>query len=128
MKSTLRILPVLCALAGPAVSDPALGVWVTQPDRKKLTSLIEVRACGQALCGKILRAFDPSGREVKTKNIGKELFWGLRPTGSGTYDGGTAWVPLLNVKAAASATVKGNRMTVRGCKGKVCKDQVWTRK
>lgn len=119
---------MLIALAAPAVSDPALGTWITAPDRKKLVSHIQVRSCGAALCGKILRAFDPSGREVKTKNIGKELFWDLKPSGGGKYDGGTAWVPLLNVKAAASATVRGNRMTVTGCKGGVCKDQVWHRK
>lgn len=110
-----------------AAADPAVGVWKTQPDRKNLTSLIQIRSCGAALCGKVLRAFDPAGREVVTRNIGREIFWGVEPLGDGIYGNGTAWVPLLNVTARASMRLSGNNLTVKGCKGVVCDSQVWSR-
>lgn len=114
------------ALAAHA-SDPAVGVWKTEPDRKNLTSHIEVRQCGPNLCGKVLRAFDPSGKEVKTKHVGKDLFWGVQPKGNGVYENGTVIVPLLNVKAKAGMRLNGRKLTVSGCKGRLCDGQTWSR-
>jgi len=113
---------------GPALAaDPAIGMWKTEPDRKDLTSHIEIRACGASLCGKIIEAFNPSGAKVMTKNIGKELFWDMKSNGGGKYDGGTVWVPLLNVKARATMDLVGNTLTVTGCKAIMCDGQTWTR-
>ena len=102
-----------------------IGTWKTQPDRKNLTSHIVVTRCGEALCGKVAKAFDPAGKEVKTANVGKRLFWDLRPAGGGRYEGGTVWVPLLNIQAKATAVLDGGTLTVRGCKAGVCDGQVW---
>ncbi|MEO8531576.1 MAG: DUF2147 domain-containing protein [Deltaproteobacteria bacterium] len=122
------LLVVVFALhAGLAGADPAVGLWQTPPDRKDLTSHIAVRLCGAKLCGTIIAAFDPTGKQVQTPNIGKELFWDMTPHGDGGYSNGTAWVPLLNVQVRASMTLSGNRLTVRGCKGPICDTQVWTR-
>ena len=74
----------------------------------------------------MLRAYDPSGKPVKTKNVGKQLFWGVKPVGGGSYDGGTAQIPLIG-KAKAKMKLNGNRLTVIGCKAGVCDSQVWTR-
>jgi uncharacterized protein (DUF2147 family) len=114
-------------LATPLVADPALGLWKTEPDRKNLTSHIEIRTCGAALCGKIKKAFNASGASVQTPNVGRELFWDLKPKGDGTYDSGTVYVPLLDVTANAKMTLTGNRLAVTGCKGPICDGQVWTR-
>ena len=127
MKRTLFAIAALFALPLGAAADPAVGIWKTPPDRKNLTSHIEVRLCGPALCGRIIQAFDASGKPVMTKNVGKELFWGVEPMGGGAYGNGTAWVPLLNVQAKASMQLAGNRLTVKGCKGVVCDKQVWSR-
>lgn len=121
------ILSTLLSFALPAAADPAIGLWKTEPDRKNLTSHIQIRQCGANLCGKIVKAFDPSGKEVKTKNVGKELFWGVQPQGNGTYKDGTVIVPLLNVKAKANMQLQGRKLKVTGCKGRVCDGQTWTR-
>ena len=118
---------VLCLAPFAALADPVVGIWQTPPDRKDLISHIEVRQCGAKICGRILRAFDRSGKVVSTPNIGKELFWDMISHGDGAYSNGTAWVPLLNVTVKGSMTLSGNRLTVRGCKGPVCDTQVWTR-
>lgn len=122
------LIAALAGMAGPVwASDPLVGVWRTEPDRKNLTSFIEIRACGPAFCGRIQQAFDPNGTEVKTANIGKELFWGVLPEAPGRYGKGTVHVPLLNVKASARMQLSGDRLTVTACKAAVCDGQVWTR-
>ena len=128
MKSVFFAAVVAVLAAVPALAaDPAVGLWQTEPDRKDLISHIQVRECGAALCGKILVAFDMSGQKVTTKNVGKELFWDMVPSGGGAYAGGTVWGPLLNVQAKATMQLAGNTLKVRGCKGIVCDGQVWTR-
>jgi uncharacterized protein (DUF2147 family) len=121
------LLFALVLQAGGVFADPAVGLWQTPPDRKNLTSHIAVRLCGAKICGRIVSAFDPSGKSVSTPNIGKELFWNMTPHGDGGYSNGTAWVPLLNVQVRASMNLSGNRLVVRGCKGPVCDTQTWTR-
>jgi uncharacterized protein (DUF2147 family) len=128
MKHVVLSLVLAVLTAVPAfAADPAIGLWKTEPDRKDLISHIEIRECGAALCGRIKVAFDPSGQEVMTKNIGKELFWDMVPNGGGAYSGGTVWVPLLNVKAKATMQLTGKTLVVEGCKAMVCDGQVWTR-
>ena len=128
MKPSVILVTVSALLAGPALAaDPAVGLWQTPPDRKNLTSHVEVRPCGAALCGTVVRAFDAAGRPVSTPNVGKPLFWDLKALGAGRYGGGTVRVPLLNVIAEAKAELSGDRMRVTGCKGLVCDGQVWTR-
>ena len=121
------VLGVATLVSGAAFADPAVGTWVTPPDRKNLVSHIQIAPCGAALCGTVLRAMDRDGREVKTANVGKCLFWDLRPEGDGLYSGGTVYVPLLDVTAKASARLTARGLRVTGCKGPVCDGQVWTR-
>ena len=127
--SRLRLLLplVLGSLAAPASADPMIGLWRTEPDRKNLTSHIRVEQCGPALCGTVAKALDAQGREVRTANVGKRLFWDLMPDGQGGYSKGTVWVPLLDVTARAKARLSGNTLRVTGCKGVVCDGQSWTR-
>lgn len=118
---------VFASLAAPAFADPAVGLWKTEPDRKNLTSHIQIATCGAALCGTVVKAFDAQGQAVQTANVGKRLFWDLKPASGGTYEGGTVYVPLLNVEARAKAKLSGNTLRVTGCKGPVCDGQTWTR-
>ena len=128
MKSTLYTALLMSIIATAAqAKDPAVGTWATPPDRKNLTAHIEVAPCGTELCGRVARAFDQTGKQVSTKNVGKQVFWGMKPVGGGKYDGGTAWVPLLNVNAKAKMDLRGNTLKVKGCKGVVCDGQTWTR-
>lgn len=115
--------------SGPAYAkDTIVGLWLTEPDRKDLTSQIEVTACGAGYCGRVLRAFDPSGAEVSTRNIGKMLFWDMKPQDDGTFGGGSAYVPLLNVTTSNVAlTLRGDELRVEGRVGPVWGTQVWTR-
>ncbi|CUH61365.1 DUF2147 domain-containing protein [Thalassobacter stenotrophicus] len=118
----------LWASAPAYAKDSIVGVWQTEPDRKELTSHIEVAPCGAGYCGRVLRAFDPTGAEVTTRNIGRMLFWDMKPQDNGTFGGGAAYVPILNVTTSNVAlTLSGERLEVKGRVGLMRGTQVWTR-
>jgi len=118
----------LWASAPAYAKDSIVGIWQTQPDRKDLTSHIEVAPCGAGYCGRVLRAFDPSGAEVTTRNIGRMLFWDMKPQDNGTFGGGAAYVPILNVTTSNVAlTLSGEQLEVKGRVGLMRGTQVWTR-
>jgi len=117
----------LCLVPLAAFADPLEGVWVTEEDRKKLISHIQISACGDKFCAKILSAYDTSGKEVQTPNIGKQLFWDVASEGGGKYGGGDMHVPLINVDVAPQITLVGDSLTIRGCEHAVCGKQIWTR-
>ncbi len=118
----------LWASAPAYAKDSIVGVWQTEPDRKDLTSHIEVAPCGTGYCGRVLRAFDPTGAEVTTRNIGRMLFWDMKPQDNGTFGGGAAYVPILNVTTSNVAlTLSGERLEVKGRVGLMRGKQVWTR-
>ncbi|WIY24352.1 DUF2147 domain-containing protein [Parasedimentitalea psychrophila] len=123
---TLAVVVAACTNTAWA-ADPIVGKWQTQPDRKNLTSHIQISSCRDGFCGLILAAFDQSGKEMTTPNIGKPLFWGVKRTGAGRYGGGIFWVPLVNVKVTPKMSLKGNSLKVIGCKMEVCEQSLWTR-
>lgn len=118
---------ILSAMPALASDDPIVGVWKTEPDRKKLVSHIKITACGDKFCGQILSAYDSSGKEVQTPNIGKKLFWDVSSQGGGSYGGGEFWVPLINVDAVPQMTLQGDTLKVKGCEHHICAHQSWTR-
>ncbi len=108
-------------------ADPIVGVWKTEPDRKNLVSHVKISACGDKFCGQILSAYNSSGKEVQTPNIGKKLFWDVSNKGGGSYGGGEFWVPLINVDAVPQMTLNGNTLSVKGCEHMLCAHQTWSR-
>lgn len=112
---------------GTAISaDPALGTWQTQADKKGQIAHVEVTRCDGALCGDIVRAYDAQGNRITTENIGKRVFWNVKPTIGQEYKG-RAWVPAHDREYAAKMELQGERLKVSGCLGPVCQSQVWAR-
>jgi len=126
----MRVL-FICAVAAfpalPAAASEALGTWLSPPDGKGQTGHVEVKACGAALCGTLVRAYDPNGVQITTANVGKRLIWDMKSAGGGAYEGGRAFVPVLGAAFGATMQVKGSTLVVRGCAGPVCKSQTWQR-
>ncbi|WP_170349121.1 DUF2147 domain-containing protein [Ruegeria atlantica] len=128
LKRTSVVLVVIAVLMPVmAAADPIVGVWKTEPDRKNLISHIQISACGDKFCGQIQSAYDKSGKEVQTPNIGKKLFWDVASEGGGKYGGGDFWIPMVNVDVVPQMTLSGDTLTVRGCEHVVCGHQKWTR-
>ncbi|WP_299894237.1 DUF2147 domain-containing protein [uncultured Ruegeria sp.] len=127
MKSRLSAIVITTCLPVVLAADPIVGVWKTEPDRKNLISHIKITACGDKFCGQILSAYDASGKEVQTPNIGKKLFWDVTGEGSGKYGGGEFWVPLIDVDAVPQMTLQGDKLSVKGCEHEICAHQTWSR-
>ena len=120
------IAALMALAASSALGASAEGVWVTQPDKKGGFAHIQAHSCGAALCGTVLRAFDSEGREITTPNVGKRVFWDMRPVADGRYKG-RAWVPAHGREYDGVMKVSGDRMKVSGCLGPVCQSQTWRR-
>lgn len=128
MKRLFILTAVLVTLGvGPALAETALGTWLSPPDRKGQVGHMQLRQCGGAICGTLVRVFDKTGRQITTPNVGKQLVWGMQPSGSNRYIG-QVYVPLMKGQFPAEMKVSGNRLTVRGCSSVgLCKAQTWSR-
>jgi uncharacterized protein (DUF2147 family) len=117
----------LFLLASAASADPLEGLWRTIPDDNGNSGLIEIAPCGEALCGTLIRAFDASGAEVDTPNIGRQLIWDTVPTGGGEYRG-RVYSPDRDQEYNSRLQLTGDSLSVSGCFLGICREGgVWTR-
>lgn len=113
-------------IAGAVQAATPEGLWLTGPDKKGNVAHVQAQKCGAALCGTIVRAFNSAGEPISSPNVGRQVFWDMKPAGDNTYEG-RAYVPVLKRDYDAQMLLKGDRMVVKGCAGPICMDQVWTR-
>ncbi|GHF72568.1 hypothetical protein GCM10017056_49350 [Seohaeicola zhoushanensis] len=123
---SLALAAVALVAAPTARAASPEGVWLTQPDRKGGYAHIRAHACGPALCGTVEKAFDRTGAEIWTPNVGKRVFWDMWEDEQGHYRG-RAWVPMLKREYPGSIRLLGDRLQVHGCSGPICMSQTWTR-
>lgn len=126
MRKTVATIGVGVVLAGPAIAEPALGLWLTEPDRKGQVAHVEVTRCAAALCGQIVKTLDAQGNSIAHPNIGKRVFWDMTALGGGKYEG-RAFVPAHNKDYDGQMNLSGDNMDVGGCFGPICMSQRWTR-
>lgn len=114
------------ALAAPALADPVLGTWKTEPDDGAYAH-IEMAKCGANICGKIAKTFDANGA-TDSPNIGKTLVIDMAPQGDGTYEG-RVWRPSNDKIYIGKMSLNGNSLALRGCVagGLICSKQDWSR-
>lgn len=127
---TLRpILAVLAmALATPAfAADPVLGMYKTQPDDNGNYGHVELYDCGPSICGVIRKAFNGSGAEIPSDNIGKRMIWDMTADGKGAYSGGKIWAPDRDKTYKSKMELSENDLSVSGCVAIICRSQSWTR-
>ena len=55
-------------LAGTALADPVEGVWQTRKDDNGNFGHVEIKPCGPAFCGVLVRAFNGDGEEIALSN------------------------------------------------------------
>lgn len=116
-------------VAGAAwAADPVEGVWQTAPDDNGHYGHIEIKPCGAAFCGTLVRAFESSGAEVQSPNIGKQIVWDMVPAGGGLYDSGMIWSPDRDKTYKSKMTLAGDGLAVEGCVMFICRDGgTWSR-
>lgn len=118
----------LSLLAGAAVADPVEGLWKTKPDDNGHYGHVEVKPCGAAFCGTLVRAFDGAGKEMASENIGKRIIWDMVPKGEGAYGDGKVWSPDRDKTYNSKLQLSGDGLAVKGCVLGICRDGgTWTR-
>lgn len=127
MKSLALSLALLFA-AGAAFADPVEGVWKTKPDDNGNFGHIEVKPCGPAFCGTLITAFDSSGAQIDSPNVGKKIIWDMVAYGDGAYDDGQVWSPDRDKTYNSEMQLTGDSLAVKGCVLGICRDGgTWAR-
>lgn len=126
MKMVLWAMP-LAMLGAMASADPVLGMWKTQPGDDGNFAHVRIYACGAEICGVLDQAFDASGGEVASDVTGKRMIWDMTAAGAGAYSGGRIWAPDRDKVYRSKMALSGDRLSVSGCVGPICRSQEWHR-
>ena len=136
-KAILAGLVASIFFTGASNADP-IGVWLTPAGN----SHIEIRLCGEKLCGKIVWFTEPHNADgtlkldEKNKNgalrtrplLGLELMSGFTKTGDGKWTKGRIYNPEDGQTYRSKLEVKDqDTLNVSGCVLVFCKAQIWTR-
>lgn len=122
---TLAALALL--ISTPAFADPVLGTYKTQPGDDGNFGHVELYQCDVAICGVIRKAFDASGKQIPSDNIGRRMIWDMQAQGGGRYGKGKIWAPDRDKTYSSKMELSGNSLKVSGCVIGICRAQNWTR-
>lgn len=113
--------------AGAASADPIEGRWRTAQDDNGHSGLIEIKPCGNAICGTLIRAYDSAGNQIESDNVGRRLIWDTTNRGGGEYRG-RIFSPDRGKEYASKLMLSGDRLTVSGCVLGICRSGgTWSR-
>ena len=118
---------VALLLATPVFADPVVGLYKTQPGDDGNFGHVELYKCENAICGVIRKAFDASGKEIPSDNIGRRMIWDMQAQGGGDYAKGKIWAPDRDKTYKSKMSLSGNALKVSGCVLGICRAQNWTR-
>ncbi len=127
MKKFALAVALVFGVAGMAAADPIEGMWRTAPDDNGNTGLIDVTTCGDMFCGTLVKAFDSSGAEIASDNIGRQLIWDTVSDGDGGYRG-KVYSPDRDKTYTSRLVLTGDSLSVSGCVIGICREGgVWSR-
>ncbi|MEM9427028.1 MAG: DUF2147 domain-containing protein [Pseudomonadota bacterium] len=127
MKRVLAIVGVMAGLGAPALADPVLGTYKTQPGDAGNFAHVQIYQCEADICGVIRKAFNGAGQQIESDTVGKRMIWGMKPQGSGKYAKGKIWAPDRDRTYNSRMELSGSRLEVSGCVLGICRGQTWTR-
>lgn len=127
MRRQIACVFVAMALAGPAVADSVDGNWKTAPATGGGYGTVAIAACGAKICGTLTIAYDKTGKEITSADVGKQIISDMVAKGDGTYSGGTVYSPARGKSYNGTMTRKGNALDVSACELGACRSQIWTR-
>ncbi len=117
-------------LAGAALADPVDGTWKTAEGEDGGYLHVSIAACGSAICGTIVSAYDADGAgSPDYEHLGKKLLWDMNAEGGGAYGGGKIWAPDSGKTYKSKMSLSGSTLEVKGCVagGMICRGQNWKR-
>ncbi len=127
MKTSILAIASTFLLGTAAFAEPVLGMWKTQPGDDGNFAHVRIYECGAEICGVLEQAFDASGSAVASDATGKRMIWDMSAEGHGDYSGGRIWAPDRDKVYRSKMALSGNRLSVSGCIGPICRSQEWQR-
>ena len=109
-------------MAGMACADPVEGMWQTRKDDNGNFGHVQIKPCGPAFCGTLVKAFDGEGKEIDSTNVGKRIVWDMVAYADGLYDDGKIYSPDRDKTYNGDMTLAGDNLSVRGCVLGICRD------
>ena len=73
----------------------------------------------------IRKAFNASGQEIPSDNIGKRMIWDMQARGDGNYAKGKIWAPDRDKTYRSKMALSGRTLKVSGCVLGICRSQSW---
>ncbi len=123
----MSALALMLSASAALAADPLEGTWRTAPDDNGHTGLINVAPCGAALCGTLMKAFDGTGTQVASPNIGRHIISQTKPKGDGAYTG-KVYAPDRDKTYNSKLQLSGNTLAVSGCVLGICRNGgTWTK-
>ncbi|OYW52108.1 MAG: imidazoleglycerol-phosphate dehydratase [Rhodobacterales bacterium 12-65-15] len=111
-----------------ALADPVEGVWQTVKDDNGNYGHVEIKPCGPAFCGTLIAAFDGTGAQIDSPNVGRAIVSDMVAYPDGLYDDGTIYSPDRDKTYNGDMTLSGDSLAVRGCVFGICRDGgTWSR-
>ena len=113
--------------AGMGAAEPLLGTWRTAADDNGNSGLIKVDRCGAQLCGTMIKAYGPSGKEIQSDKIGTTIISETVSRGGWEYRG-KVYSPDRDKTYKSKLMLNGNTLAVSGCVIGICRDGgTWTK-
>ena len=127
MKTFLTAAALIFAATN-AFADPVEGIWQTKKDDNGNFGFVEVKPCGPAFCGVLIKSFDSAGKPKDSPNIGRKIIWDMVAYPDGLYDDGQIYSPDRDKTYNSDMTLTGDKLAVRGCVFGICRDGgTWSR-
>lgn len=129
MKRFALLVAFLTGFAGAAFAEPVIGTWATAPDDNGNYGHVEISACGEKICGVLVRAFNGDGEQIESDNIGRRIVWDMVAQGEGQYRRGRVYAPDRDKTYRSKMDLAGDALDVSGCilGGVICRAARWTR-
>lgn len=128
MRKLICAAVMLSSIALPAFADPAHGLWKTKPDDNGNYGHVRIQTCSNGkICGGLVTAFNASGQQIESPNIGRAIVWDMVADGNGTYSNGKVYAPDRDSTYNAKMNLRGATLGVSGCVAFICRESNWTR-
>ena len=118
----IALMAAALPVAAPAwAADPLEGLWRTAKDDNGNSGLVQVKPCGGGLCGTLIKAYGPGGKEIKSENVGRQIISQTKPSGGGQYKG-KVYSPDRGKTYNSKLVLSGSTLKVSGCVLGICRD------
>ena len=131
MKRITSIAAAFALSAGAAFSaghGGAQGVWATEANDEGSYLHVEIKPCGDRLCGHIIDAKNAAGESnADYAHLGRQIIFDMAADGGTKWKDGEIWAPDEDKTYDSKMELKGDTLVVKGCVFFICRGQDWTR-